>query len=95
MALKVKAMLIRSAISLALIGLTWVFELFYFLKWITFPGGLLSWGTIALLHGENWKNLRAIGITLLTVTMLSFTVCLSFSSCGEKQRARKRHSGGP
>lgn len=91
MALKLKAMLIGSTISFTLTGLMWVFKVFYFLVWITLPGWLLSWATIALLHAENWKHFQAIGITLLTVGNAFFYGLVVLLIMRKKRRPRKRH----
>jgi hypothetical protein len=91
---KLKALLIGSTISFALTFLMWVLKLFYFLIWITLPGWLLSWGAVALMHAENWKHLKAIGITLLTVGNAFFYGLVVLLIMQRKTRATNRHSTG-
>jgi len=68
----VKIVSFASGISLFLTTLMWAFKMLPVLIWVAFPGLLLAWGTVILLHAEEWKHSDALVVTLVTVGNAAF-----------------------
>lgn len=82
-----QSILYGSAISLSLSALMWAFRLLPLMIWVTLPGWILSWGTIAILRGENWTHLDGIGLTIMTVGDAAFYSWICFILM--RRRARR------
>lgn len=87
-----KLVLFGSGMSVFLSLLMWAFQMMPVLIWITFPGWLLAWATIALLQAQEWKHASKLALVLVTVgnaTLYSGILLLI------KRRAEKSPSVGP